>query len=232
MRPILRQISPFLLELFWDETPSDELLQRLMSCELAIKKHFGIEVQEIRMGYQTLSCLLQGRIRSDTLKTWKIFLLSEIELIPLPNKIWRIPVCYDPAMGKDIIGFCNLKNITLEELIELHTRPLYRIHFFGFLPGFMYLNGLDPLLYLPRKSVPDQKIESGSVAIGGSQTGIYPTQSPGGWHVVGKTPLSLFDQNLSPPVFAKPGEQIRFYSICMEEFDQKAKETKLLESHD
>jgi KipI family sensor histidine kinase inhibitor len=87
-------------------------------------------------------------------------------------------------------------------------------------------------LHFPRKSIPDRKIEHGSVAIGGSQTGIYPTESPGGWHVIGKTPITLFDQSLNPPVFAKPGERIRFIPINREEFEQLSFDPKPIKSND
>jgi inhibitor of KinA len=232
MRPSLRQISPFILELYWAETPSDALLEQLLSWELAIKTQFGTEVRETRKGFQTLSYLMKNQLNPDAMKTWSRFLESSIEPCPLANTLWEIPVCYDPEMGKDLIELSKSISLDPEKLIALHSIPIYRIHFFGFLPGFMYLNGLDPQLHCPRKSVPDRKIDPGSVAIGGAQTGIYPTESPGGWHVIGKTPIPLFDQNLIPPVFAKPGEQIRFYQISKNEFNQISKYPKPLKSHD
>ncbi len=226
MRPSLRQISPFILELYWEETPSDELLEELISWELAIKTQFEGEVREIRKGFQTLSCLVKNQLNPDAMKTWSRFLESKIKRSPLPNTLWEIPVCYDPEMGKDLIDLSRALSLDPEKLIELHSGPTYRIHFFGFLPGFMYLDGLDPQLHCPRKSVPDRKIDPGSVAIGGSQTGIYPTESPGGWHVIGKTPIPLFDKNEHPPVFAKPCERIQFYPITKDEFDQIAEDLK------
>jgi KipI family sensor histidine kinase inhibitor len=176
--------------------------------------------------------MLRSDLNPDLQRRWKALLQSNINVLPLPEKVWEIPVCYNQELGKDLNALSKSKSISFEEVINLHTIPIYRIHFFGFLPGFMYLNGLDPALHFPRKSVPDRKIEPGSVAIGGAQTGIYPNESPGGWHVIGKTPTILFDQNENPPVFAKPGEQIKFLSISLEEFYSISKDSKPLKSND
>jgi KipI family sensor histidine kinase inhibitor len=232
MRPSLRQIGPYLIELYWDEKPNDLLLQHILSWELAIASQLGTEVLEIRKGFQTLTCMLRSDLNPDLQRRWKALLQSNINVLPLPEKVWEIPVCYNQELGKDLNALSKSKSISFEEVINLHTIPIYRIHFFGFLPGFMYLNGLDPALHFPRKSVPDRKIEPGSVAIGGAQTGIYPNESPGGWHVIGKTPTILFDQNENPPVFAKPGEQIKFLSISLEEFYSISKDSKPLKSND
>jgi len=232
MKPSLRQIGPYLIELYWDEKPNDLLLQHILSWELAIASQLGTEVLEIRKGFQTLTCMLRSDLNPDLQRRWKALLQSNINVLPLPEKVWGIPVCYDQELGKDLNALSKSKSISFEEVINLHTIPIYRIHFFGFLPGFMYLNGLDPALHFSRKSVPDRKIEPGSVAIGGAQTGIYPNESPGGWHVIGKTPTILFDQNENPPVFAKPGEQIKFLSISLEEFYSISKDSKPLKSND
>ena len=232
MRPKFRQISPVLIELYWDEKPNDTLLNHLLSWETAIYLEFRSEVIEVRKGFQTLSCILKKELNQSGLNAWQSFTISSIKLSPLPTKLWEIPVCYDPEFGKDLISLSKSKSLEPERLILLHAKPIYRIHFFGFLPGFMYLNGLDSALHFPRKSIPDRKIEPGSVAIGGSQTGIYPAESPGGWHVIGKTPITLFDQNFNPPVFAKPGERIRFIPISRDEFDKLSDEPKPIKSDD
>ena len=88
----------------------------------------------------------------------------------------------------------------------------------GFLPGFLYLGGLDRKLHIPRKANPDPKIDAGSVAIGGSQTGIYPYDSPGGWHVIGKTPINIFDKTTPPFCHIAPGDHVRFKSISLDAY--------------
>ena len=120
------------------------------------------------------------------------------------------------------------KAISKENLIQIHSQSEYVLEFYGFLPGFMYLSGLHPDLISTRKSIPDRKVEAGSVAIGGKQTGIYPLESPGGWHVIGKTPIQIFDKDKNPPVNPHPGDFVRFYPISEEEFDELSASSKTL----
>ncbi len=232
MKPNLRQIGPYLIELYWNEKPTDLLLQHILSWELAIASQFGTEVLESRKGFQTLTCMLRSDLDPDSQRRWEVLLQCNIKVLSLSEKLWKIPVCYNQQLGKDLNTLSRSKSISIEEVIDLHTSPTYRIHFFGFLPGFMYLNGLDPALHFPRKGIPDRKIASGSVAIGGAQTGIYPNESPGGWHVIGKTQTIFFDQNENLPVFAKPGEQIKFFPISLEKFYHLSKDSKPLRSND
>jgi inhibitor of KinA len=232
MKPSLRQIGPNIIELFWVEKPTDLLLKHILCWELEITSQFGIEIIEIRKGFQTLTCLMKNELNRSALDEWNVFLKSDIELFQLSDKVWNIPVCYDPRLGKDLKTLADSKSLDIEKLVKLHSQASYRIHFFGFLPGFMYLNGLDPALHFPRKSVPDRQMEAGSVAIGGAQTGIYPNESPGGWHVIGRTPISLFNPEANPPVFAKPGERIKFIPIDLEEYDQQSQNSTFPTSHD
>ncbi|MBT8142542.1 MAG: 5-oxoprolinase subunit PxpB [Gammaproteobacteria bacterium] len=134
--------------------------------------------------------------------------------------IFTIPVCYHPSLAQDLKFFMQTTGLELAEIIDLHVRPLYRVCFLGFLPGFLYLSGLDKALQLPRKSTPDPHIPKGSVAIGGGQTGIYPHASPGGWHVIGKSPLQFFNASIEPVCFAQGGDYIRFQSIGIEEYNK------------
>lgn len=145
---------------------------------------------------------------------------SNDQLIPLPNRIWEIPVCYASETGRDLEALAKAKNISQKQLVDLHSQSLYRIHFYGFLPGFMYLNGLNEKLHSARKPVPDRAVPAGSIAIGGAQTGIYPSSSPGGWHLIGQTPISLFDTRQVTPVFASVGDRITFIPISLIEFER------------
>jgi inhibitor of KinA len=145
----------------------------------------------------------------------------------LSTKIWLVPVCYELDYGKDLENLAKTKGLGIEELIALHSSTTYRIHFFGFLPGFMYLNGLPEILHSARKAVPERAVPAGSVAIGGSQTGIYPRQSPGGWHIIGRTPLALFDAEKNPPVWASPGDSLRFVPIHESELEKLLKNPPL-----
>ena len=141
-------------------------------------------------------------------------------LDPLPERIWQIPVCYSTERGRDLEAIAKQKNFTQEELIDRHSQTLYRLHFYGFLPGFMYLNGLPEELHTARKPIPDRAVPAGSIAIGGAQTGIYPCSSPGGWHLIDQTPVSFFEPQQDIPVFGVSGERIQFKPITNQEFDR------------
>ncbi len=132
--------------------------------------------------------------------------------------LWKVPVCYDLSFALDLENLAAQKKLSIEQLIDYHSKPTYTVDFLGFLPGFPYLSGLNPILNTPRLSSPRAHIEKGSVAIGGKQTGIYPVNSPGGWHIVGKTPKSFFDVSKTPPGFIQPLDKIKFYPISLEEF--------------
>lgn len=134
------------------------------------------------------------------------------------SKLWRIPVCYDADFGIDLEAFSKEKQLSKNEVIELHSSAIYTIFFIGFLPGFLYLGGLNKKLHLDRKSTPNLDTKKGSVGIGGNQTGIYPKNSPGGWHIIGKTPVDFFNVKSSPPCVFNAGDKLQFFAISKTEF--------------
>ncbi|MBN3582326.1 5-oxoprolinase subunit PxpB [Algoriphagus aestuarii] len=210
-------ISPSISELKWDWEISDRLLQIQLATKKKLENQYKSEIHEIRIGFRTLG-ILWNRLPDTNHLQHFLDENKEPKTSALPTKTWKIPVCYEDEFAQDLPQLAKSKNMSPEDLIKLHSQNHYRIHFFGFLPGFMYLQGLAEKLYSARKSVPDRNIAAGSVAIGGSQTGIYPTNSPGGWHVIGRSPSSFFDAKKIPPVWASPGDLIRFYPITKEEF--------------
>lgn len=133
---------------------------------------------------------------------------------------WEVPVCYDAVFGIDLEEIAQKNRLTIDEIIELHTTPKYQVFSIGFLPGFLYLGGLDKRLHIDRKSTPRLEVKKGAVGIGGMQTGIYPKSSPGGWQILGNSPLNFFDINNEKPCFAKAGDFIKFVSISMEEYQE------------
>lgn len=134
------------------------------------------------------------------------------------RKIVDIPVCYGGEFGPDMQTVCEYTNLNEEEVILLHSRNDYLIDMLGFLPGFAYLGGLDSRLHTPRLAEPRTRIEAGSVGIGGGQTGIYPLPSPGGWQIIGRSPLRPYDPDRENPILYAAGEYIRFIPIGIEEY--------------
>ena len=131
----------------------------------------------------------------------------------------EIPVCYDPEFAPDIDDVAHRANISPREVIHLHSAAEYRVACIGFVPGFPFLTGLPKKLATPRRDVPRKEIPPGSVGIGGAQTGIYPLRSPGGWNLIGRTPLRLFDPERNPPVLLRAGGRVRFRKITRDEFE-------------
>lgn len=132
----------------------------------------------------------------------------------------EIPVCYDERVAEDFNYVADYCSMTVKELIEAHSSQDYTVYMLGFLPGFLYLGGLDERLHCPRRDNPRTRIEAGSVGIGGNQTGIYPIASPGGWQIIGRTPMVMLDVEKSPPSVANPLDKVRFVPISYEEFEQ------------
>jgi inhibitor of KinA len=131
----------------------------------------------------------------------------------------EIPVCYDPEFALDIDDVARRANISPSEVIRLHSAAEYRVACIGFVPGFPFLAGLPKTLATPRRAVPRKEIPPGSVGIGGAQTGIYPLRSPGGWNLIGRTPLRLFDPEKNPPALLRAGERVRFRNITRDQFE-------------
>jgi inhibitor of KinA len=142
------------------------------------------------------------------------------------SRTWKIPVCYDLCLGLDLQQLADSKPLSVEEVIQLHCQPLYHVYFLGFLPGFPYLGGLDSRLATPRLASPRVQIPKGSVAIGDHQTGVYPNESPGGWNIIGRTPIELFDVKRSTPTFIQAGDKVKFNPINLDEFNKLAEQIK------
>ena len=143
---------------------------------------------------------------------------------PAPYRTVEIPVLYGGEAGPDLADVARLHGLSEEEAVRLHTQAVYPIYMLGFLPGFPYLGGLDERLHTPRLSVPRTRIPAGSVGIGGKQTGIYPMESPGGWRLIGRTPLKLYAPGRPLPYSA--GDRIRFVPIGRERYLALEKEAQ------
>ncbi|ANK60422.1 allophanate hydrolase [Loigolactobacillus backii] len=135
-------------------------------------------------------------------------------------RVVHIPVCYTTEFGPDLEKVAAHAKLDTAELIKRHTKPNYLIYMLGFLPGFAYLGGLDPQIAMPRLTSPRATIPAGSVGIAGEQTGMYPVVSPGGWQLIGRTPIKLFDPQRDQPLLYQAGDYIHFDEISQSEFTQ------------
>ncbi|HET9744758.1 MAG TPA: 5-oxoprolinase subunit PxpB [Chitinophagaceae bacterium] len=135
-----------------------------------------------------------------------------------PELLIDIPVCYDKEFGTDLDFIAAQNEIAVEEIIQLHSSAIYRVYMLGFLPGFAYMGLVNEKISSPRKQQPTP-VEAGSVGIAGRQTGIYPFRSPGGWRIIGRTPLKLFNKEKVNPVLFKSGDHVKFHSITIDEFN-------------
>jgi len=218
MKYKLNLVGKNLTEITFLEEVSDELLNKKTPILNLIQSSFSEEIKDIRTGFKTISIQWKNDPGTGDLKS--LLKNHHPSNYQVHQNTWQIPVCYDPQLAPDLESFARLKNISISEVIRLHTSSEYKLHFFGFLPGFMYLSGLDPKLFCSRKKIPDLSVPKGSVAIGGNQTGIYPSSSPGGWHVIGRSPISFFEAKSVKPVWAKPGDSIRFKAISKKELEE------------
>lgn len=141
---------------------------------------------------------------------------SQIELPPA--EVITIPVCYGGEYGPDLEVVAEHNGLTVEEVISIHTSTDYLIYMMGFAPGFPYLGGMSEKIATPRLASPRMKIPAGSTGIAGSQTGIYPMESPGGWQIIGRTPVKLYDPNRNPHILPKAGNYIRFSQVSEKEY--------------
>ncbi|MFQ3581490.1 MAG: 5-oxoprolinase subunit PxpB [Chloracidobacterium sp.] len=128
----------------------------------------------------------------------------------------EIPVCYDLRCASDLPLVAQRCGLSVAEVIAYHSTPTYRVFMLGFLPGFAYLGLVDERIAVPRHPTPRAQVPAGSVGIAGRQTGVYPTVSPGGWQLIGRTPVPMFDPQANPPARLQPGDEVRFVPITYE----------------
>lgn len=136
----------------------------------------------------------------------------------LPVRLIEVPVCYEPEFALDLAQLAAQVKLTVDAVIRLHTAPEYRVLMMGFVPGHAYLGGLDERLSVPRRDSPRAQVPAGSIAIANGQAVIYPFQTPGGWSIIGRTPMRLFDAYREPPCVFAPQDRVRFVAISAAQF--------------
>ncbi|WP_062107039.1 5-oxoprolinase subunit PxpB [Bacillus niameyensis] len=205
------------------ETVSVERNLEILNCKAAIEAATIPGFIEALPAYTTLTIFYDPIIVGSNFPYEKIkksiqAISLSIQTSVIQKKVKEIPVCYEEPFAPDLEFVANHHHISIDEVVNLHSQATYHIYFLGFSPGFPFLGGMDSRIATSRRSSPRLHVPAGSVGIAGGQTGIYPLDSPGGWQIIGRTPLQLFNISKESPTFLLPGEQIRFIPISKDEF--------------
>lgn len=201
--------------------------QKIISFFQYVKNNPPEGLRDIVPAYNTLTLvydtvLLKKKDPSilayDQMRSYLEALLQKANEQRTASRIMDIPVCYDLTLAPDLSSLAALHALSVEAVINIHTSTPYRVYMIGFLPGFVYMGSVDERIQTPRKAKPRTVVPAGSVGIAGAQTGIYPFDSPGGWQLIGQTPLRLFDAKKEAPCLFEPGDEVRFHAVSIDAF--------------
>lgn len=214
--PQIRACGDSALTVVFGNSISPEINDRVYSLMHALQENPPEGLLEMVPSFASLLVCFDRRRTSR--ERMRALILKLSERISSDNKekkktVWDIPVCYSSRFAPDLRSVAEICGLSEDEVIRKHSSGLYRIYMLGFLPGFVYLGGMDPSITCPRLPTPRKKIPRGAVGIGGSQTGIYPLESPGGWRLIGSTPVPMYDPSRAKPVLCRPGDFIRFIPV-------------------
>ena len=225
-KPTYKQFGEKAILIEWPAIIDDEILNDILLFVEKIKAHKEINYIDLIQGYNSLTIIYKEFIENfcEEVALLKSVYSSTLKIAKQDYFLWEIPVCYDLEFGIDLQELSKKSSLEIDEIIKNHSETIYKVFFVGFLPGFLYLGGLNEQLFFDRKPNPRLHVAKGSLAIGGMQTGVYPQNSAGGWNVIGKTPIDFFDVNQPNPCFAKAGDFIKFNPISLDEFYQLEKE--------
>ncbi len=207
------------LVVFADE-PGVELQRDILRLTRTLLGEAAPFVHNVHPGHASVLVSFDPRMRSPAaVQAWLEEHLQQLPDVDLPTpRTIEIPVCYGNDFGPDLDTIGSMHGLSADEVVAIHSRALYRVEFLGFSPGFPYFAGLPPGLATPRLAAPRTHVPAGSVAIGGAHTGVYPLASPGGWRLIGRTPLRLFRPEATPPSLLQMGDHVRFRRISPAEF--------------
>lgn len=225
--PSFEYIAENALLLTWPAIICEQQHQHIMACQQAIEQTCQAYLIESVASYNSLLVYYQfNAISINALQATIKKLLTHIttasdKLTNTESNLIEIPVCYHPSVATDLIAVSEQTGLTIEEIIQAHSSHKYRAYALGFTPGFCYLATLPKELQLPRKKIPALKVPKGSVAIAGQQTAVYPDQSPGGWHIIGQTPMAMYQtttQHFTPAI--NVGDIVTFKAISLANYQQ------------
>ena len=197
---------------------------RAIAIAETVRTRCGAAVQDVVVGYHTVTAYFDPlasehrQIEQEMRAAAAAVTVVEVER----GRLIEVPVCYDAAFGADLDEVAAVAGVAPEEIVRVHTAREYRVFVVGFVPGFAYMGPVDAQLALPRRATPRTRVPPGSVAVAAGQTGIYPMETPGGWHILGRTPIRPFDPARPEPVLFRPGDRVRFVPITRQEYDRTA----------
>lgn len=208
------------IQIEWPLPLHQNMLDELVSFSNLIKENNYSNWETIPI-YNSLTLISPVKIDFELQEQRLIALYTHFEQNkqPIEKSLWELPVCYDLEFGLDLSETADTLGVKIEELIKEHCSHQYIIYGIGFLPGFMYLGGVPEILQIPRRKDPRMKVAKGSIGLAGKQTGMYPQDSPGGWNIIGRSPVSMFNPSLEKPCFVSIGDQVQFKSIDRAEYE-------------
>jgi KipI family sensor histidine kinase inhibitor len=207
------------------ETVDSAMVARVRAVAAELERHPPAGVVDITTAFASVALFLEP-LRAPSFAA----LCAELEalvaradavVVTVDARTIEIPICYGGSFGPDLSLVAEQAGLSIPEVIALHAGGEYLVHALGFTPGFPYLGGLPPRLASPRRATPRPRVPAGSVAIGGAYTGVYPLQSPGGWNLIGRTPLALFDPRRAEPALLRTGDSVKFKVVAPEDFEAR-----------
>lgn len=198
----------------------EEINKRVITISNSIRRHNITGVIDILSTYRSVMVFYDNS-KTNFIRLKKIIKkisITEDNFMNVKTRKLLIPVCYEDEYSKDLYDIESVLELSKNEIISIHSEGEYKVYMLGFLPGFVYLGGLDKRIHMPRLETPRTKIPERSVGIGGNQTGVYPMESPGGWKLIGKTPVDFYNPQKKDPILCKPGDYIKFFKITASEY--------------
>ncbi len=228
----LVQTSENTMVILFDQTINPDIARQVALCQRRIEKDIHEYIVDIISSYASITVVFDFRkINGESVKTLLLESLHKVldkgsnkssavtkKSATQDKQIIDIPVYYDSEVGFDLVAIAEDKNITVNDVITLHTEQIYDVYAVGFAPGFAYLGSVNEQIAMPRKQTPRKHIPAGSLGIAGQQTAIYPSSSPGGWQIIGRTPCAMVDYEAAEPSRIKMGDQVRFVPISKQEY--------------
>ncbi|MAN59751.1 MAG: allophanate hydrolase [Flavobacteriaceae bacterium] len=207
--------------LTWPSEISLDTHQEVIQAAHFIERRFSDLILDVVPAYCSIAVffrseIFRGKFLDEVGNTWP----TDYQVGVSEKFLYTIPVCYEEPFALDLSDLAKRKELSPSEVVDRHCAPLYSVAFLGFLPGFPYLLGLNSSLHTSRKVTPRQRVAQGSVGIAGAQTGIYPSVSPGGWNVIGRTPIRLFKAASQNPTLLSAGDRVKFEPIDEGQFNQ------------